>query len=274
MNLPSLPFPTLCEKEEDGIVIYTDESLFESTDIRIAFSSRLGGVSTDCYGSLNLGDHVDDDIDHVLENRRLLQTAIGASDLPLLNPNQVHGDSIYILDDGSIDLNKVKSIIAEGIDSIICSVGNVCILLCFADCVPVIIAAPDGTFAVTHAGWRGVMSRIVPKTINKISQRKGISPSEMNIYIGPHIHAECFETSEELCTDFKNGFGDSCIMDARHVDLSKAIRKSVTSIGVDESRFLDLGICTACSPEMFFSYRNSGGRCGRHGAIAYRRSDH
>ena len=39
-------------------------------------TDRFGGVSTDAYESLNLGDHVDDEPEHVKENRRRVAEAI------------------------------------------------------------------------------------------------------------------------------------------------------------------------------------------------------
>lgn len=39
---------------------------------------------------------------------------------------------------------------------------NVPVLLCFADCVPVVLVAPGG-FAVVHSGWKGTIARISAK---------------------------------------------------------------------------------------------------------------
>ena len=45
---------------------------------RVAFSTRLGGVSEGPYASLNLGAKTDDDYDRVSENRRRLCAETGA----------------------------------------------------------------------------------------------------------------------------------------------------------------------------------------------------
>ena len=43
----------------------------------VVFSSRVGGVSTGPYESLNLGIYTDDEPEHVIENRRRLADAAG-----------------------------------------------------------------------------------------------------------------------------------------------------------------------------------------------------
>ena len=47
-------------------------------DVTAVVSTRHGGVSTGAYASLNVGDHVGDDHEAVLENRRRLCAALGA----------------------------------------------------------------------------------------------------------------------------------------------------------------------------------------------------
>ncbi len=136
--------------------------------------------------------------------------------------------------------------------------------------MPVVLVAPGGQFAVVHAGWRGVYNRIVPKALGMLCEQAGAAPDECNIYIGPYIHAECFEVADDLAEKFSNSFGNDCIASPRHVDMGQAIRTSLLVMGADPARIADAGICTACNNDLFFSYRAQGGICGRHGAIAVR----
>lgn len=142
-------------------------------------------------------------------------------------------------------------------------------MLCFADCVPVIVVSPRRTFAVVHAGWRGVMARIAESAVKRVCERDDVEPSCLNVYIGPHIHACHFEVGEDLACRFANEFGPSVLTDDRHVSLSAALRCGLISLGVDERRIADAGVCTVCDGgKRYFSYRASGGRCGRHAAFA------
>ena len=69
-----LPDPELTKGRFASISAYSDEALYVATGVRIAFTTREGGVSEGPYASLNLGSHVQDDLDKVLQNRALLFT--------------------------------------------------------------------------------------------------------------------------------------------------------------------------------------------------------
>ena len=142
--------------DHDGVTLVEGAT----SDVRFAFTERAGGVSEDAYSSLNLGSHVGDDPFAVQENRRRALEAMGAAECEhnLLVPNQVHGDHIVaVTSNGADDLEDVREQIAEGCDAIVCTAHNVPVLLCFADCVPVVLVAPGG-FAVVHSGWKGISS--------------------------------------------------------------------------------------------------------------------
>lgn len=65
-----LPDPELTKGRFASISAYSDEALYVATGVRIAFTTREGGVSEGPYNSLNLGSHVKDDLVSVQENRR------------------------------------------------------------------------------------------------------------------------------------------------------------------------------------------------------------
>lgn len=274
--LEKLPLPSISSCEFNGIVALSDDPLFDATGVRIAFTSRQGGVSEGAFGALNLGSHVGDEPDAVRENRARILSALGSSLDRCIFANQLHGDRIVVVPEGAdrdaIERSRIEA--KEEADGILVGASDVAALLCFADCVPVIIVSPSGAFAVVHAGWRGVMARIAPKAVNMLARGEagsgGSDPSSFNVYIGPHIHAECFETSEDVRDDFVAEFGDIVAADKRHVDLLRALRVSLQEAGISPERIVDSGICTKCDPEHYFSYRTSGGTCGRHAAIAFR----
>lgn len=100
-----LPDPELTKGRFASIPAYSDEALYVATGVRIAFTTREGGVSEGPYNSLNLGSHVKDDLVSVQENRRRVQQAFACEDAPLFVPNQVHGDTVLELGDPrSIDM--------------------------------------------------------------------------------------------------------------------------------------------------------------------------
>lgn len=277
-----LPQPSLSEVERDNIPFFTDEALFEACGVRIAFTMRAGGVSAGPYASLNLGDHVADNLEAVVRNRCLLMDALAEGacasiDAHLIVPHQVHGDTVVTIDSPR-DIVRAKSEAAQGADAIIVAAREVAALLCFADCVPLIIVLPTGRFAVVHAGWRGVENTIAAKTLSlMLEQEERVSGAlqqdlvaATNVYIGPYIHRECFETSEEIHDLFVAKFGEACSFDPRHIDLGAALRAQLMQLGISSARICDVDRCTVCEHDRFFSYRAQSGTAGRHGAFAMR----
>ena len=137
--------------------------------------------------------------------------------------------------------------------------------------------SPTGRFAVAHAGWRGVENGVAAKAVRALARADAAELGEdaangYNVYVGPHIHASCFETGADVRKRFEDRFGSSCIPDERHVDLLEALTVGLEEAGIDRARVADAGVCTACSCDEFFSYRAAGGICGRHGAVAFRKA--
>ena len=251
----ALPKPTLQARLSAGLSFLTDEPLFAATGVRLGFSRRQGGVSEPPYDGLNLGDHVEDDPMAVAENRALLLDAVGLGSTRLLTLNQVHGDVVLALDDDAAAAwEEVARAGAAGADGVAVAVPDVTALLCFADCTPVIVVSPSGAYAVAHAGWRGALAGIPAKAVAALTALdvragRAVDPSEYNAYVGPHIGAD----------------------GADHLDLEAAVRASLAEAGIAPERIASSGECTACRDDLYFSYRKSGGRCGRHSAFAGRK---
>lgn len=76
--------------------------------------------------------------------------------------------------------------------------GDLALLISTADCVPVLLADPEaGIVAAIHAGWRGVASRIVSKTLAEIF-RQGARPERTFAFVGPHIQMASFEVGDDV----------------------------------------------------------------------------
>ena len=95
--------------------------------------------------------------------------AFATPDTPLVVPNQVHGDTVLVLSDEA-ELEMFRKHANEGADGLILKDVQAAAMLCYADCVPVIIVSPSGQFAVVHAGWRGVMNTISVKAALRMAQ--------------------------------------------------------------------------------------------------------
>ena len=245
----------------------------EEHGVRFAFTERTGGASLPPYESLNLGTHVGDDPAHVAVNRRRVLVALDADDLgdSLLVPNQVHGDAVELVDGrAACDLASVRDRIAAGCDAIVCTAPRVPVMLCFADCVPVVLTCPGG-FAVIHSGWKGTYARIAAKAARTLMKATGAAPEQLSAYIGPHILGDEYEVSSELIGRFEAEFPSARRMhEGRLLDLSACIIAALGEAGVCAEHVVDPRLSTCKMNERFFSYRAEDGAsgCGRHAAVA------
>lgn len=252
--------------EVDGVALHGEQG----AALRFGFTERTGGVSSAPYASLNLGTHVGDDPAAVAENRRRVLATLGCEgDIArLLVPNQVHGDHVAVVRSSAPDeLDRVRAEIAEGADAIVCTVPHVPVLLCFADCVPVILTCANA-FAVVHSGWKGTYARIAAKAARVLAQEAGCPVSAISAYIGPHILGDEYEVSPDLFTMFSKQFANIEPSVHRMLDLSACIRQSLEEVGVFPCEIHDPQLSTVRMNDRFFSYRAEKGLCGRHGAIA------
>lgn len=264
----TLDFPSTLERIViDGVALDTDPS--SASGVTFCFTERTGGVSTGCFSSLNLGTKGGDDPKSVYENRRRVMAALGASDLleTLVVPNQVHGDTVALID-GSSD--ELPCSIAEGADAVVCTAANRAVMLLFADCAPVVLVSQAG-FAVVHSGWRGTLAGIAGKAAGVLARASGCSPDLINAYIGPHIGGAAYEVSADLLQTFVERFGAAARAGERRLDLSACIAQALLRAGVAPERIVDGGLCTAALGDRFYSHRVSGGACGRHAAVAFMR---
>jgi polyphenol oxidase len=214
---------------------------------RVRFTGRAGGVSEGAYASLNLGRWTDDDPAAVAENRR--RAADGA---PIAFARQVHGTRVIALDEAPGDDGAI-----EEADGVVTRAPGVAALVLTADCVPVALAAPDAV-AMVHAGWKGLSGGVLEAGVAALA-----ATGPVHAAIGPAAGACCYEVGPEVAERFP-----AWALDGRRLDLKAVAAALLRAAGVAE--VLDVGRCTMCEPDVFFSHRASGPVTGRQGGIAWR----
>ena len=123
-----------------------------------------------------------------------------------------------------------------------------------ADCVPLLIADPVRRIvAAVHAGWRGTDAAISRITVETLSNQWRANPKDLLVAIGPSIAACCFEVGEDVAARFPGHITQS--EPRPHIDLVDANRRQLVAAGVPESSIHSLGVCTACNPSTFHSFR-------------------
>ena len=153
--------------------------------------TRRGGVSRGPYASLNLGQAVGDDPDHVLRNRAIVFQALGIPEPGPVRVRQVHGTRIVTPGEAPADA-----------DGLLVRPGDPWVAISAADCAPVALVARDGSHAaLLHSGWRGAQGKIAAAGVRLLAQR-GVPASEIVASIGPCIHACCYPVGPEVAREF------------------------------------------------------------------------
>jgi len=256
-----------------GDCAYWSDLALAERGVVVAFSERGGGASKAPYESLNLAAHVGDDADLVDENRLRLMEALGmgAFRSALTTAEQVHGVHVAVVDSSSAGAGAFAAgprPPVEATDSLVSTAAHIPLMLCFADCVPVVIVGPGPSVAVVHAGWRGALASLPGKTVGILCSEVGCESADARAYIGAHIGACHYEVGSELLSQFVNTFGTFARADSGGLDLDAVVSASLERAGVARCNIARLGICTAEATDRFFSYRAEGGVTGRHAALA------
>ena len=228
---------------------------------RVVFSTRRGGVSEGPYESLNLGILTDDDPVRVTENRRLLAGAAGLDPGRVAMGVQVHGAELREWSEatpagGASDRSAADRDDLDRVDGHLTNVPDLGLLILGADCLPVALAAP-GRVAMLHCGWRGLAAGIVERAVATFDEPPTAA-------IGPGIGRCCYEVGAEVLAEFDDLDG---VADGRMLDLKAVATRKLSGAGVD--RIEDVGLCTSCREDLFFSHRRDAGVTGRQGGIVW-----
>lgn len=248
------------------------DNLGSQSNITHFITTRHGGDGRDNYATFNLGEYCGDDNETVTRNREILCQAFRISPEKLFVPNQVHESESLYIDNDFLSLPKEDKIAAlHGLDALITNIPDVCIAVSTADCVPILIYAPDKqVIAAIHAGWRGSVLQIAWKTVSRLSEHYGCDPAAMIVGLGPSIGMDRFEVGEEVLNSFRMIGSDLEKIAIRnpetqkpHINLNEANRLQLINAGVKPENIETAGICTYSQEEDFFSARRLGIRCGR-----------
>jgi len=235
-----------------------------------AVTERDGGVSDAPFSSLNLGLHVGDTAEKVLENRRRAARSLGFTVEQMVCAEQIHGGKVAVVGQemagrGAITLFDTL----PGVDALVTATPGLLLTLFYADCLPVLLADPvRRVVAVAHAGWKGIVADVVENTLAAMQSSFGTEAVDVVAAVGPGIGACCFEVGKEVADAFPSPFVTfhSSTSKAR-IDLAAAVVSRLGSVGISPENTTVSDACTSCLPERFFSYRRDGARTGRMAAL-------
>ena len=179
----------------------------------------------------------------------------------ILSVKQVHGTDALVLD-SPVEQGQVFD---GGWDALVTDQPGVMVTVRTADCVPVLLHDPvRRVVAAIHAGWRGAVAGIVPKTVALLVSRFGATVKDMRMAIGPSAGPCCYEVDEPVLTRLRDVFPEwhSVVSPVNpqkaRLDLRAFVRRQALADGLDAERIATVNACTICQPDLFFSYRREG----------------
>ncbi len=264
--------------ERGGITLHEFELFAGHAGLIAGCSERAGGVSEPPYDELNVGLHVGDDAEAVIENRRRVVAAIGSDLDALVMPLQVHKGHVAIVtaaDRGS-GARSLDGAIADT-DAIVTHEPGIVLAVMLADCVPVIVFDPvTPAVGVAHAGWGGTVNHVTRNTVDALARHYGSNPADLLAGVGPSIGPASYEVGAEVAQRARDAFPAVDVVrpkgDGKYLfDLWESNVADLVAAGVVRDNIEVAGIDTFVGADRFFSHRRQS-PTGRFMALACLRS--
>lgn len=259
----------------NSVPYLTYNSLSEIDFINHAFSTRLGGVSTDEFTCMNLAFNRGDSPENVTENYKRFCKSAGFDYESLTASSQDHHTFVRAVTKENVGVGIYKPKDIESVDALITNEPGVTLVTYYADCTPLFfVDTKQKAIGLAHAGWRGTVGRIGDNVIKKMQSLYGSDPSDIKAAIGPAISVCCYEV-DKPCADnflaldeldstkfvFPKGNGKFMI------DLLETNRQILVHAGVKNENITVSDVCTNCNSELLWSHRATKGHRGTMSAF-------
>lgn len=153
----------------------------------------------------------------------------------------------------------------KGIDGVIVAADDIFPVILTADCAPVMFRdTKSQVCGIAHVGLIGAFNQLAARMVTLMQQQLGVDPAGLEVAILPSIrrchynlaksgvwqrmHRTIFKIYGEENEHYRTGF----------LDLPGFIRWQIEATGVPLSKIRDLGICTVCKADQFFSHVHAG----------------
>jgi polyphenol oxidase len=218
------------------------------------FFTRLGGVSTGVYASLNGGFGSRDDPRSVAENCRRMAAHLCVDPAHLLVPYQIHSPKALIVNQAFVERPRC--------DALVTSVRGLGLGVTGADCGMILFADRGArVIAAAHAGWKGALAGVLEATLAAMEEL-GARRASTVAALGPMISRNNYEVGVEFADRFIAASSSHARLfspsprDGHFMfDLAGLIATRLRLAGI--GLFADLARDTYSEPENFYSYRRS-----------------
>lgn len=251
---------------------FLEYPLLKNTGIvRHGFSTRLGGVSTGCFSSLNLSFDRGDDPKAVRENFRRIGASIGVRCEDMVLSKQTHTTNVRVVTDEDRGKGIVRKRDYTDVDGLVTDVPGICLVTSYADCVPLYFVDPvKHVIGLSHSGWRGTVGKIGKKTVQAMEDNFGCDPENILAAVGPSVCMDCYEVSEDVICQFQKSFPEEDWprlfyrkQNGKYqLDLWKANELIFLEAGIRPEHIAVTNVCTHCNSRILYSHRAMGDRRG------------
>ena len=230
-------------------------------EIIFGFSSKVGADRNAPY-YFNVSDSVGDDENIVSQNRKLFFNSIGLAPENVALQRQVHGDTVTYVKGGGVYGES---------DAMYTDRENVGLAVSTADCTAIFLYdKKNRVIAGVHSGWRGTAKKILKKTLDRLEEKYGTSPSDLTAYLGPSICQPNYEVGEEVAEQFDKKYRVA-LKGKYFLNVSQVNYDILLNFGIKKKDIQLSGLCSYELKNFLHSYRRDGQKSGRAlGVIAMR----
>lgn len=180
-------------------------------------------------------------------------------------PRQTHSDHVAVIE----STDQPEQI--PDTDALITADPGIFLCVQTADCVPILLFdTRRKVVAAIHAGWRGTISKIARKTVQKMTETYQCNPDDIIAGIGPSIHIHNYEVGPEVVAAVELNFSNPAALlkpslnsGHAYLDLWEANRIILAESGIPEGNIELMGLCSFEHHDLFYSARRDGTNTGR-----------
>lgn len=237
-------------------------------ELKHVFTTRHGGVSSGVVSTWNFGERQFDSEENILRNFELLAEVMGTTADRMVLTFQTHTTNILKVTSEDAGRGVTRDWGYTDVDGLVTDEKDLTIVTTHADCNSVFLYDPvKKVIGLAHSGWKGTLGGISGKMADIMVNDYGCDPVDIIAGTGPALCRDCFEVDEDVAELFMNAdpayrefIEDRGIK--YHIDLKAIIRHDLMAKGFKEENLLDMGLCTKCEKENFFSHRGHHGKRG------------
>lgn len=261
----------------EGEVPYLEYPMLAETGIvKHGFSTRLGGVSKECFSTMNLSFTRGDNEADVRENFRRITDAIGVDCENLVFSQQTHTTNVRVVKEEDRGVGFSRELEYTDVDGLVTNVPGICLVTFYADCVPLYFVDPvKKAIGLSHSGWRGTVGKIGKVTIEMMQKEYGSDPKDIIAAVGPSICQDCYEVSEDVIEQFQKNFKETDWPQLFYkkengkyqLNLWKANELIFREAGILPEHIAVTNVCTHCNSDVLYSHRRTGNQRGNLAAF-------